>query len=37
MKLYSNPFSPNCRKVHGVIAQVGSSVESQTVDLQKGE
>ena len=37
MKLYSNPFSPNCRKVHGVIAQIGSDIEMQTVNLQDGE
>jgi len=37
MKLYSNPYSPNCRKVHGVIAQIGSEVEMQTVNLQEGE
>ena len=37
MQLYSNPFSPNCRKVHGVIAHTGLSVDEQTVDLRQGE
>ena len=37
MQLYSNPLSPNCRKVHGVIAHTGLSVDEQTVDLRQGE
>ncbi len=37
MQLYSNHFSPNCRKVHGVIAQTGIAVDEHTVDLRQGE
>ncbi|MCB9557374.1 MAG: glutathione S-transferase family protein [Deltaproteobacteria bacterium] len=36
MKLYSNPFSPNCRKVHALIKHLGLNVENETVDLMKG-
>ncbi len=34
MRLYSNHFSPNCRKVHGAIADIGLTVDQQTVDLR---
>ena len=37
MQLYSNHFSPNCRKVHGVIAYTGLTVDEQVVDLRKGD
>ncbi|MCG8555185.1 MAG: glutathione S-transferase family protein [Proteobacteria bacterium] len=37
MKLYSNPLSPNCRKVHATLAHVGLEVEQQLVDVMKGE
>ena len=36
MQLYTNPFSPNCRKVHGVVAHTGLSVDQETVDLRAG-
>lgn len=37
MQLYSNHFSPNCRKVHGIVAHTGLAVDEQTVDLRQGE
>ena len=37
MQLYSNPLSPNCRKIHGVIAHTGLAVDRQSVDLRQGE
>lgn len=37
MKFYQHPFSSNCRKVAAVIAELGLDVESQLVDLSKGE
>lgn len=37
MKLYSNPFSPNCRKIHGIAAHAGIALKHQPVDLFKGE
>lgn len=36
MKLYTNKLSPNCRKVHAVVAHTGLTVEEITVDLQSG-
>lgn len=36
MKLYSNPLSPNCRKVHALIKHLGFEVETETVDLRAG-
>ena len=36
MKLYSNPLSPNCRKVHALIKHLGLEVEGETVDLRAG-
>ena len=36
MKLYSNPLSPNCRKVHALIKHLGLQVEGETVDLRAG-
>ena len=37
MKLYSNSFSPNCRKTHGVITHLGLSLEKVSIDLMAGE
>lgn len=37
MKLYTNLFSPNARKVHAVANELGMTLEFQTVDLQSGE
>ncbi len=37
MKLYINPMSPNARKVITVANHLGLEVETQVVDLQKGE
>ena len=36
MKLYTNPVSPHCRKVHGVAAHVGTALDRKTVDLRAG-
>ncbi len=36
MKLYTNHFSPNCRKIIGVAAHAGQSIEQEFVDLFKG-
>ena len=36
MKLYTNPVSPHCRKVHGVAAHVGTALDRETVDLRAG-
>jgi len=36
MKLYSNPLSPNCRKVHALVKHLGLEVDSETVDLRAG-
>ncbi len=36
MKLYENPLSPNCRKVHALVQHLGLQVETQTVNLQSG-
>ena len=36
MKLYENPFSPNCRKVRAVAQHLGLSLETQMVDLRSG-
>lgn len=36
MKLYTNPVSPHCRKVHGVAAHVGTALDRETVDLRPG-
>jgi len=36
MKLYSNPLSPNCRKVHALVKHLGLKVDSETVDLRAG-
>ena len=37
MKLYTNPFSPNCRKAHGVAAHAGVALDREIVDLRAGE
>ena len=37
MKFYSNPYSPNSRKVHGVLAQTRLEFDEQIVDLRGGE
>ncbi|MBW1832326.1 MAG: glutathione S-transferase family protein [Deltaproteobacteria bacterium] len=37
MKLYTNLFSPNARKVHAVANELGIELETQTVDLRGGE
>jgi len=37
MKLYTNLFSPNARKVHAVAKELGLELETQTVDLRAGE
>ena len=37
MKLYTNLFSPNARKVHAVAAELGIELETHTVDLRGGE
>ena len=37
MKLYSNTFSPNARKVLGVAAHAGVDLEIETIDLRAGE
>lgn len=37
MKLYTNLFSPNARKVHAVAAELGFALETETVDLRSGE
>ena len=37
MKLYTNLFSPNARKVHAVAHALGIELETQTVDLRAGE
>jgi glutathione S-transferase len=37
MKLYTNLFSPNARKVHAVAKELGIELETQTVDLRAGE
>jgi glutathione S-transferase len=36
MKLYSNPLSPNCRKVHALVKHLGLKLEVETVDLRAG-
>jgi glutathione S-transferase len=36
MKLYSNPLSPNCRKVHALVKHLGLQIEVETVDLRAG-
>jgi glutathione S-transferase len=36
MKLYTNPLSPNCRKILGVAAHAGVDIDVQPVDLLKG-
>ena len=37
MRLYTSPYSPNCRKVHGVLMQTGLEVDEHSVDLRRGE
>ena len=37
MKLYTNLFSPNARKVHAAAHALGIELETQTVDLRAGE
>jgi glutathione S-transferase len=37
MKLYTNLFSPNARKVHAVANELGIDLETHTVDLRAGE
>ena len=37
MKLYTNKFSPNCRKVHALAAHLGVELEDVTVNLMTGD
>ena len=37
MKLYSNPLSPNCRKVHALAKHLGVQLERELVNLRAGE
>lgn len=37
MKLYSNLFSPNCRKVHSIAHVLGTELEVKTINLFEGE
>ena len=37
MKVYTNLFSPNARKVHAVASELGIELETQTLDLRAGE
>lgn len=37
MKLYTNLFSPNARKVHAVAHEIGIELDVHTVDLRAGE
>lgn len=37
MKLYTNLFSPNARKVHAVAHELGIHLDTHTVDLRGGE
>ena len=37
MKLYTNLFSPNARKVHAVAMELGIDLDTHTVDLRAGE
>jgi len=37
MKLYTNLFSPNARKVHAVAHELGIALETHTVNLRAGE
>jgi glutathione S-transferase len=37
MKLYTNLFSPNARKVHAVANELGIELETHTVDLRAGK
>jgi glutathione S-transferase len=37
MKLYTNLFSPNARKVHAVASELGLDLDTHTVDLRAGE
>jgi len=37
MKLYSNPLSPNCRKVYALARHLGVQLESEIVNLRGGE
>ena len=37
MKLYTNLFSPNARKVHAVAQELGIELDTHTVDLRGGE
>jgi glutathione S-transferase len=36
VKLYSSPFSPNCRKVHALIKHLDLRVDIETVNLPAG-
>ena len=36
MKLYSNPLSPNCRKVHALVKHLGLQLDTETVNLREG-
>jgi glutathione S-transferase len=36
MKLYSSPLSPNCRKVHALVKNLGLQIEVETVNLREG-
>ena len=36
MKLYTNTFSPNCRKVYAVLEHTGLKAEHEVVDLRAG-
>jgi glutathione S-transferase len=37
VKLYTNKFSPNCRKVHAVAAHLGVNLEQVTMNLMTGD
>ncbi|MDH3622632.1 MAG: glutathione S-transferase family protein [Myxococcales bacterium] len=37
MKLYTNLFSPNARKVHAAAQELGIELDTHTVDLRAGE
>jgi len=37
MDFYTNPISPNCRKVDAVVKQLGIELNTKVVDVRKGE
>lgn len=37
MDFYTNPLSPNCRKVDAVAKQIGVSLDHKQIDLSKGD